>query len=128
MKEELIQLGQSMKAKERSPKAIYSALSGKAPDKETLNEALEIVFTDDNKKQHKNPEHVKALLKANNNRDINISKGLVSFFGARMLGYVYPFVYLGTKGIIGWFIFTSYRKYIEYDRLTSEVKQELEEL
>ncbi len=63
-REELIILGKSMVAKGRSPRSIHEALRNNAPDKDTLNAALEAVFTKAASPKFRSKERLNELLQA----------------------------------------------------------------
>jgi hypothetical protein len=63
-REELIILGKSMVAKGRSPRSIHEALRNNAPDKETLNAALEAVFAIAATPKFRSKQHLNELLQA----------------------------------------------------------------
>jgi hypothetical protein len=47
--------------------------------------------------------------------------------GARIIGAAFPYIYLGVKLFLGWFIFDAYRSHKRYDALSEDIKQELKE-
>ncbi|PHR21425.1 MAG: hypothetical protein COA38_18775 [Fluviicola sp.] len=50
-----------------------------------------------------------------------------SVAGARLIGYVFPFIYVGVKILIGLFTITSFVNHRKYDALPNDVKLELED-
>lgn len=48
--------------------------------------------------------------------------------GARLIGFIFPFIYVGVKLFLGWFIFIAYWNYSKYDSLSNETKEELKKL
>lgn len=223
--EELIELGKSMVAKERSPRAIHAALQNHAPDKETLNAALEVVFEAEEKPTTRSAEYTKDLLREHRKKTsflyarnflprtglliiglglatlllsnarvnqngifawITLGQGIVLFplfwyikkydknelilpafllfagswlieillFGmpgdllsayyepgvrivnkpprgtaiARLIGFLYPFIYVFLKFIFAALIFFAYQRYTRYDRLDHETKHEIDRL
>lgn len=47
--------------------------------------------------------------------------------GARVIGYLFPYLYIGVKFVLCWFVVTSYFNYRKYDSLPNDIKLELEE-
>lgn len=47
--------------------------------------------------------------------------------GARFIGFIFPYLYLGVKAMLGWFVTISYLNYKKFDALPNEVKIELED-
>lgn len=225
-RKELIEFGQKLNSKGRTPTEIYNALSIKVSSKQELSEILEHVFENEKPTTKKSPERVKVLLKANklklnfeysmkslfrisglvlvigfityglSREEVNQNeifgwmtilqgivmtllfalvkyKGLlnlllpavVTYFAiwlvelllwgipndlleaynhvrmsvppsfklktntgaARFIGYIFPFLYVGMKLLLGWFIFTSFRNYQKFEALTQDLKEDLKD-
>lgn len=70
------------------------------------------------------------LLEAYNHTTINVPPSLrlkVNSVMARLLGYIFPFLYIGLKLFLGWFIFVAYRNHQRYDALTEDIKNDLKD-
>ena len=48
--------------------------------------------------------------------------------GARFIGFIFPFLYLGLKLFLGWFVFDVYRNHTKYEALSQEIKDDLKAL
>ncbi|NRA12426.1 MAG: hypothetical protein HRT57_10785 [Crocinitomicaceae bacterium] len=51
---------------------------------------------------------------------LNVDAGI-----ARIIGFIFPFVYLGVKLFLGWFIYLPFRNHLKYEALTQDVKDDL---
>jgi hypothetical protein len=227
-KKQLIQFGQKLVAKGRTPIEIRNAIALKATSNKELNEVLEQVFIDEKPQKSRSSERVKILLKANrvklnfeysmrsliriaaailvlggityglSSEEVNkngmygwmtLAQGVVTLLlfslvkikslmnlllvavilyfalwlvelaiwgipndllkiydryplkipsnsyklreragGARVLGVLFPYLYLGVKLLFGGFIFTSYRNYRRFESLSQDVKDDLLDL
>lgn len=71
------------------------------------------------------------LLEAYNHTNLNVPPSLklrTNTVGARLIGYIFPFLYLGLKLFLGWFLFVVYRNYKSYNDLSQDIKDELQNL
>ena len=225
-KQELIEFGQKLIVKGRTPSEIHNAISVKAANKKQLNDVLEQVFINEKPTTKRNSERTKTLLDANklklnfeysikglfkisfavlvigavtyglSKEEVNqnaifgwmtLSQGIViailfvlikrkrmmnlllpaviiyfSFWliefliwgipndlldaynniklntppnfrlksnsgGARMIGFMFPFLYISLKLLLGWFIFVAYRNQYRYDALSQDIKDDLKD-
>lgn len=45
--------------------------------------------------------------------------------GARLFGFIFPYIYLAMKAFLGWFVFVAYINHKKYNELPMEIKEEL---
>lgn len=68
------------------------------------------------------------LLEAYNHHKANVPPSFtiqLNVGGARILGLIFPLLYLGLKLFAGWMLFRSYRNYIKYETLAKDIKDDL---
>lgn len=69
------------------------------------------------------------LLEAYNHVDLQAPhiRHKMNAVGARFIGYIFPYLYLVIKVLLGWFIVISYLNHRKYDALPNDIKIELED-